>query len=48
MYCHINAISIIGLSISSSITSLYPVIATLLAFIFLKEKPNLLGFLVYF
>lgn len=44
MYCYINAISIIGLSLSSSITSLYPVIATLLAFIFLKEKLNLLGF----
>ncbi|WP_257936043.1 EamA family transporter [Campylobacter lari] len=44
MYCYLNAISLIGLSFSASITSLYPVFATFLAFIFLKQKINIQGF----
>ncbi|WP_291950301.1 DMT family transporter [Campylobacter sp.] len=45
MYCYLNAILFIGLSLSASITSLYPIFATFLAFIFLKEKLNILSFL---
>ncbi|WP_257404676.1 DMT family transporter [Campylobacter lari] len=44
MYCYLNAILLIGLSFSASITSLYPVFAIFLAFIFLKQKINIQGF----
>ncbi|MCR6591981.1 EamA-like transporter family [Campylobacter insulaenigrae] len=43
MYCYLNAILFIGLSFSASITSLYPIFATFLAFIFLKERLNALS-----
>lgn len=48
MYCYLNSIVLIGLSLSASITSLYPIFATFLALIFLKERLNLLGFLGIF
>lgn len=48
MFCYLSAIDQIGISYTASISSLYPILATLLSLLFLKETITLQGILGIF